>query len=53
MAFKFEETKIPGVIVIQPQVRGDSRGYFMETFKKSDYAEAEIDKEFVALLPVV
>lgn len=47
MAFTFENTKLPGVIVIQPQVFGDSRGYFMETFKKSDYAAAGIDREFV------
>lgn len=47
MAFTFEKTKIPGVVVIQPQVFGDSRGYFMETFKKSDYAAAGIDREFV------
>ena len=47
MAFTFEKTKIPGVIIIQPQVFGDNRGYFMETFKKNDYAAAGIDKEFV------
>ncbi len=47
MAFTFENTKLPGVIVIQPQVFGDSRGYFMETFKKSDFVAAGIDKEFV------
>lgn len=47
MAFTFEKTKLPGVIVIQPQVFGDNRGYFMETFKKSDFAAAGIDKEFV------
>ena len=47
MAFTFEQTKIPGVVIIQPQVFGDSRGYFMETFKKTDYAAAGIDKEFV------
>ena len=38
MAFTFEETKIPGVIIIQPKVFGDNRGYFMETYKKEDYA---------------
>ena len=32
---------------IQTQVFGDNRGYFMETFKKNDYAAAGIDKEFV------
>lgn len=47
MAFKFEKTKLPGVIIIQPQVYGDSRGYFMETFKKEQFAEAGINKEFV------
>lgn len=47
MAFTFEKTKLPGVIVIQPQVFGDSRGYFMETYKKSDYEAAGIIKEFV------
>ena len=47
MAFTFEKTKLPGVIIIQPQVFGDSRGYFMETYKKELFAEAGIDKEFV------
>lgn len=47
MAFLFTETKIPGVLIIQPQVFGDKRGYFMETYKKDDYAVAGIDKEFV------
>ena len=36
MAFTFEEQKIPGVFVITPQVFGDSRGYFAETYKASD-----------------
>ena len=47
MAFTFEKTKLPGVMVIQPQVFGDNRGYFMEIYKKSDFADAGIDKEFV------
>lgn len=47
MAFKFEETSIPGVLIIQPQIFGDARGYFMECFKRSDFAEYGIDKEFV------
>ena len=47
MSFQFEQTRIPGVVIIQPQVFGDSRGYFMETYKKEDYAAAGIDKEFV------
>lgn len=47
MAFTFEKTKLPGVMIIQPQVFGDSRGYFMETYKKNLFAEVGIDKEFV------
>ena len=47
MAFTFEKTKLPGVVVIQPKVFGDSRGYFMETYKKGDCAAEGIDKEFV------
>ena len=30
--FIFTQTEIPGVVVIEPQVFGDDRGYFMETF---------------------
>lgn len=47
MSFKFEETKQKGVFVITPQVFGDSRGYFMETYRKDLFAAAGIDKEFV------
>ena len=47
MAFTFEKTELPGVLIIQPQVFGDARGYFMETYKKNLFTEAGIDKEFV------
>ena len=47
MAFIFQKTKLPGVVLIQPKVFGDNRGYFMETYKKEDFAEAGIDREFV------
>ena len=47
MAFTFEKTKLPGVIIIQPRVIGDNRGYFMETYVKQPFAEAGISKEFV------
>ena len=45
--FMFTQTEIPGVVVIEPQVFGDDRGYFMETYQKDQFAEAGIDKEFV------
>lgn len=47
MAFQFIETKIPGVVIIQPQVFGDHRGYFMESFKAPDFAAAGLPVNFV------
>ncbi len=47
MPFIFEKQKIPEVVLIKPQFFGDSRGYFMETFKKSEFAAAGIAAEFV------
>jgi dTDP-4-dehydrorhamnose 3,5-epimerase len=47
MAFEFQTTKIPGVVIIQPKVFGDSRGYFMETYNYNDFKEAGIDHKFV------
>ncbi len=45
--FKFTQTPIPGVIVVEPKVFGDNRGYFMETFVDRDFAEGGIDITFV------
>ena len=36
--FTFTQTEIPGVVVIEPQVFGDDRGYFMETYQKDQFA---------------
>jgi dTDP-4-dehydrorhamnose 3,5-epimerase len=40
-------TTIPDVLVIEPQVFRDPRGFFKETFQSKRYAEAGIDAEFV------
>ncbi|ADG13907.1 dTDP-4-dehydrorhamnose 35-epimerase related protein [Methanocaldococcus infernus ME] len=37
MPFEFVRLEIPGVILIKPKVFGDERGFFMETYKKSDF----------------
>jgi dTDP-4-dehydrorhamnose 3,5-epimerase len=34
------ETSLPGVLVIEPKVFGDDRGFFMETWQAERYAEA-------------
>ena len=41
------KTEIDGLYVIDPTVHGDSRGYFMETYNRSDFHEAGLDMEFV------
>ena len=41
------ETKLPGVYIIEPQVFGDARGYFMETFNQRDFQEAGLNYSFV------
>jgi dTDP-4-dehydrorhamnose 3,5-epimerase len=45
--FKFTESPIKGVYVIEPSVFGDSRGYFMETYSYNDFKEAGLDMVFV------
>lgn len=45
--FKFEEQAIKGVFVITPQVFGDSRGYFAETFKAPAFEAVGISTVFV------
>ena len=45
--FKFMETSIEGVHIIEPTVFGDERGYFMETYQEKEFKEAGIDGTFV------
>ena len=45
--FTFEKTAIEGVYIITPKVYGDDRGYFMETYKQSDFEEAGINCNFL------
>ena len=45
--FNFIQTEIPGVVVIEPTVYGDDRGYFMETFQADEFAAHGIDRPFV------
>ena len=41
------ETRLDGPILLAPGVRGDPRGFFLETYRKNVYAEAGIVDEFV------
>lgn len=44
---KVTTTKLPGVLIIEPQVFGDDRGYFMESWQQQRYQEAGIEHDFV------
>ena len=44
---KVIETQIPGVVVIEPQVHGDARGFFYESYNAQMYKNAGLDLTFV------
>ncbi len=44
---KFIPTSIPGVLVIEPQVFKDSRGFFMESYRKSEFVQNGILADFI------
>jgi dTDP-4-dehydrorhamnose 3,5-epimerase len=44
---KYENTKFPGVIIIEPTVFKDERGYFYECWQQSRYSAIGIKEEFV------
>lgn len=46
MPFNFIETDIKDLIIIEPRVFNDDRGYFLETYKKSDFIKAGISEDF-------
>lgn len=39
---KVEPTTLPGVVLIEPQVHRDDRGWFVETFHRDRYAEVGV-----------
>ena len=41
------KTEIDGVVIIEPDVFGDHRGYFMETYNKEKYEALGITNDFV------
>ena len=44
---KVHETAIPGVLVIEPVVHRDARGYFLETWREARYRAAGVALPFV------
>lgn len=47
MPFQFHRLDIPDVILIEPRTFADERGYFKETYKRSDFAAHGIPETFV------
>lgn len=45
--FKFINTEIDDMYIIEPTVYGDNRGYFMETYNYEEFKEAGLDMIFV------
>jgi len=46
MPFVFKKTEIDGLVVIEPGVFHDDRGFFLESYKKSDFESNGIDVDF-------
>lgn len=44
---KVTRTKLPGVVIIEPDVFADNRGYFFETWAQRRYAEIGVPENFV------
>ncbi len=47
MPFQFHHMEIPEVILIEPRTFQDARGFFMEVYKRSDFAAHDIPDQFV------
>jgi len=41
------ETKLDGIVLIEPQVHGDERGFFVETFSRDAWRQLGVEAEFV------
>lgn len=47
MRTAFIETELPGVLIVEPAVYNDSRGFFLETWQQTRYVDGGIDAVFV------
>jgi len=47
MPCTFSKTSLPGVILVDPRLFGDDRGYFFESYKASEFQAAGIGEPFV------
>lgn len=47
MPFRIESVHLNDIVVVVPQVNGDDRGFFMETFRTDQFRELGLPTEFV------
>jgi dTDP-4-dehydrorhamnose 3,5-epimerase len=47
VTLRFVASELPGVVVIEPQVHRDDRGFFLESYHADKYREGGIDVTFV------
>lgn len=47
MPFEFEKLKLAGLILIKPRIFKDDRGFFIESYKKREFAQAGIPQDFI------
>jgi len=45
--FKLTKTSLPGVLIVEPQVFGDDRGFFLESYNEKEFAEIGVASRFV------
>ncbi len=51
MTLKVIPTRLPGVLVLEPDVFGDERGFFMETYNVETYRALGIDCTDILSIP--
>jgi dTDP-4-dehydrorhamnose 3,5-epimerase len=47
MPFRVLDTRLEGPLLLEPAAFADDRGFFMESYRRSEYAEVGIPEEFV------
>ena len=47
MPFDFKRLDIPDLVLITPRAFQDARGYFMETYKRSEFVDNGLEDVFV------
>ncbi len=47
MGLRVEKTPVAGLVIVEPEVHADARGYFMESYNRREFRAAGIDVDFV------